>query len=219
MSLFSIIDFLAVFAGAMGGAAEAARDNRNHYDIVGVVGLGLVSALGGGITRDVLLNRGAPLALVDGRYLLFALAGSLIALGLRAQASRWRQNILLVIDAAGLGLYAVAGSTRAFDAGLLILPSILLGAITAAGGGAWRDVLSGRIPAVFQRGSPYVLVALMASAIYFGGRYTGAPDPYPTIAGAGTGFVLRLVALRFGWTTKAVRELTAEGKSKAKENP
>src|SRR5690242_10109394 len=83
LSLFSIIDFLAVFAGAMGGAAEAARDERNEYDIVGVVGLGIVSALGGGITRDVLLNQGSPLALVDTRYPLFAIAGSLIALGLR----------------------------------------------------------------------------------------------------------------------------------------
>lgn len=209
MSLFSIIDFLAVYAGAFGGAAEAARDPRKEYDIVGVVGLGLVSALGGGITRDVLLHRGAPLALADVRYLMFAFAGCLMALGLRAKTSRLRQAVLLVIDAAGLGLYAVAGSTRAWDAGLDILPSMLLGTITAAGGGAWRDVLSGRTPAIFQRGSPYVLVALMSSAIYFGGRYSGAHDPYPTIAGAGIGFVLRLVALRFGWKTKAVRELAA----------
>jgi uncharacterized membrane protein YeiH len=212
MSLFSIIDFLAVFAGALGGAAEAARDRGKEYDIVGVVGLGLVSALGGGITRDVLLNRGAPLALVDGRYLLFAFAGSLIAVLLRAPVSGRRRNALLVIDAAGLGLYAVAGSTRALDAGLSMLPAMLLGAITAAGGGSWRDVLSGRTPAVFQRGSPYVLVALIASAVYFGGRYTGAPQPYPTVAGAGTGFVLRLIALRFGWKTRAVRNLTSGGK-------
>jgi uncharacterized membrane protein YeiH len=214
MSLFSIIDFLAVLAGAMGGAAEAARDERKEYDIVGVVGLGLVSALGGGITRDVLLNRGVPLALLDVRYLLFAFAGILLALLLRAQVSRGVQNILLLIDAAALGLYAVAGSTRAFDAGLGMLPAILLGAITAAGGGAWRDVLSGRTPAVFQRGSPYVLVALCASGIYFGGRYTGAPNPYPTIAGAGAGFVLRLLALRLGWKTRAVSEFTREGKDR-----
>ena len=207
MSLFSIIDFLAVFAGALGGAAEAAREREKEYDIVGVVGLGLVSALGGGITRDVLLNRGAPLALLDVRYLLFALCGSLLALALRAQIGGWRHTVLLVIDAAGLGLYAVAGSTRAFDAGLQILPSILLGTITAAGGGAWRDVLSGRTPAVFQRGRPYVLIALVASAVYFGVRYFGAASPHPTIAGAGTGFVLRLLALRFGWKTRPVTDL------------
>jgi uncharacterized membrane protein YeiH len=207
MSLFSAIDFLAVFAGALGGAAEAARDARREFDIVGVVGLGLVSALGGGITRDVLLNRGAPLALLDIRYLLFALAGSLIAVAIRAQIGRTGQRALLIVDAAALGLYAVAGSTRAQEAGLGVLPALLLGAITAAGGGAWRDVLSGRTPAVFQRGSPYVLVALCASAVYLGGRYTDAPSPYPTVAGTVSGFVLRLAALRFNWRTRSVREL------------
>lgn len=207
MSLFSIIDFLAVFAGALGGAAEAARDPRREFDIVGVVGLGLVSALGGGITRDVLLNRGAPLALVDVRYLLFAFAGALIAVALRAQIGHAGQTALLIVDAAALGLYAVAGSTRAQEAGLGMLPALLLGAITAAGGGAWRDVLSGRTPAVFQRGRPYVLVALFASAVYLGGRYTNAPSPYPTVAGTVSGFVLRLAALRFNWRTRAVRQL------------
>lgn len=210
MSLFSIIDFLAVFTGAWGGASEAACEERNNYDIVGVVGLGLVSALGGGITRDVLINRGAPLALVDVRYLILAFAGSLIPVAMGARINQAGRTVLLIVDAAALGLYAVAGSTRAEHAGLGMLPAMLLGAITAAGGGAWRDVLSGRTPAVFQRGRPYVLVALAASAVYLGGRYTNAPSPYPTVAGSATGFILRIVALRFGWRTKAVREFTGK---------
>ncbi len=216
MSLFSIIDFMAVFAGALGGAAEAARDERNDYDIVGVVGLGVVSALGGGITRDVLLNRGAPLALVDVRYLIFAFAGSLIAIAMGARIGRSGRTALLVVDAAALGLYAVAGSTRAQEAGLGILPALLLGAITAAGGGAWRDVLSGRTPAVFQRGRPYVLVALASSAVYLGGRYTHAQSPYATVAGTVSGFVLRLAALRYGWSTRAVREFSEKSDSAGK---
>lgn len=210
MSLFSIIDFMAVFAGALGGAAEAARDQRKEFDIVGVVGLGLVSALGGGITRDVLLNRGAPLALVDVRYLIFAVAGSLIAVAMGARIGRTGRTALLIVDAAALGLYAVAGSTRTLDAGLGILPALLLGAITAAGGGAWRDVLSGRTPEVFQRGRPYVLVALCASAVYLGGRYTHASSPYATLAGTLAGFGLRLIALRYGWRTKAIREFAGK---------
>lgn len=213
MSLFSIIDFMAVFAGALGGAAEAARDERKEFDIVGVVGLGLVSALGGGITRDVLLNRGAPLAFLDVRYLALAFAGSLLALVVGTRMNRATNTALLIVDAAALGLYAVAGSTRALDSGLGALPALLLGAITAAGGGAWRDVLSGRTPAVFQRGRPYVLIALAASAVYLGGRYTDAPTPYPTVAGTVSGFVLRLVALRYGWSTRAVREFAGKSRT------
>ena len=217
LSLFSIIDFLAVFAGALGGAAEAARDERKEYDIVGVVGLGLVSALGGGITRDVLLSRGAPLALVDVRYLVCAFAGALIAIAVWSRIGKAGQSALLIVDASALGLYAVAGSTRAQDAGLGILPALLLGAITAAGGGAWRDVFSGRTPAVFQRGRPYVLVALCSSAVYLAGRYLHGAGSYPTIAGAASGFLLRLLALRLGWRTRAVRELA--GKPESPETP
>src|SRR4051812_25196827 len=113
MSVFSIIDFLAVCAGALGGAAEAARD-ENAYDIVGVVGLGLVAALGGGVTRDLLIGRGTPLALQDYRYLCFAFAGTFLGVLLYKQLNRIAAA-LLVIDAAALGLYAVAGTTRAVD--------------------------------------------------------------------------------------------------------
>lgn len=204
---------MAVFAGALGGGAAAARDEGREYDVVGVVGLGLVSALGGGITRDVLLNRGTPLALVDVRYLIFAFAGAVVALAIGTRMSPATRTAILIVDAAALGLYAVAGSTRAEDAGLGMLPALLLGVITAAGGGAWRDVLSGRTPAVFQRGRPYVLVALAASAVYLGGRYTHAPSPFPTVAGTVAGFGLRLIALRYGWRTRAIRELKGNRQS------
>jgi len=219
MSLFAIIDCLAVTAGAFSGAAEAARDECKHYDVVGVAGLGLASAVGGGVTRDVLLNRGVPLALVHVRYLIFAFAGILLALACRARISRGRQKVLTVVDAAGLGLFAVAGSTRAFDAGLHVLPSVLLGAVTAAGGGVWRDVLSGRTPAVFERGSPYVLVAVVASAVYFLARSFGAPAGFPTLVASSVGFVMRLVALRLGWKTRAVREITPSPLRRQSKDP
>ena len=65
---FSLIDFLGVFVGALGGALAAVRDTRYKYDLVGVTGLAVVSALGGGITRDLILQKGPPLAFADVRY-------------------------------------------------------------------------------------------------------------------------------------------------------
>ncbi|HUR37035.1 MAG TPA: TRIC cation channel family protein [Terriglobales bacterium] len=203
MSVFSIIDFLAVCAGALGGAAESAGDDHKEYDIVGVVGLGLVAALGGGVTRDLLLGRGAPLAFVDYRYLLFAFAGAFLGVLFHARIKHIAP-LLLTIDAAALGLYSVAGSTRAIDAGLSIIPAIILGAITAAGGGAIRDVIAGRPPKVFQPGRPYVLVALAASAVYLLLRTNAVAAPWATVGGCGTGFVLRMLAVRFDWYTRAV---------------
>ena len=73
--LFSLIDFLGVFVGALGGALAAVRDTRYRFDLVGVIGLALASALGGGITRDLILQQGPPLAFADPRYLLTAFAG------------------------------------------------------------------------------------------------------------------------------------------------
>jgi uncharacterized membrane protein YeiH len=203
LSIFSIIDFLAVCAGALGGAAESARDDRQRFDIVGVVGLGLVAALGGGITRDVLLARGTPLALMDVRYLGFAFAGAFLGILLHRQFNRIAFP-LVVIDAAALGLYAVAGSTRATDAGLGLLPALLLGAITAAGGGAWKDVFAGRTPRVLQPGQPYVLVALTASAVYLWSRYNLMDETWSTVAGCLTGFILRMAVVRFGWITSPI---------------
>src|SRR5579859_2222339 len=86
-TLFSLVDFLGVFVGAFGGALAAVRDTRYKYDLVGVTGLALASALGGGITRDLILQKGPPLAFADARYLMIALGGAVIGM-LFAQIGR-----------------------------------------------------------------------------------------------------------------------------------
>src|SRR5258708_12080172 len=74
--VFSLIDFLGVFAAALGGAIAAVRDTRYKYDLVGVTGLAFAAALRGGIIRDLILQHGPPLAFSNSRYLLLALAGA-----------------------------------------------------------------------------------------------------------------------------------------------
>ena len=149
-SLFLLLDFLGVFAGAIGGGLEAMRNEKYDYDFIGVLGLAMTSALGGGIMRDILLQKGPPLAFQDVRYLPTALAGALIALAFRGHIGPRVRRAILWIDAAAIGFFAVAGSTRAIDAHMAILPAVILGAMTAVGGGAIRDVLSGRTPRVFE---------------------------------------------------------------------
>src|ERR1700722_4204659 len=170
-SLFSLIDFAGVFAGAVGGALEAKQNRTYQFDLVGVIGLGLISALGGGITRDILLQHGPPLAFTDIRYLLIALAGGLLC---GSTPGPKLSKLLIVVDAAALGFFAVAGSTRALAAGFSFLPALLMGVITAVGGGSLRDVFSGRTPKVFERGEPYALVAAIVSVLFLViGRWTG----------------------------------------------
>ena len=76
------------------------------------------------------------------------------------------RNLLVWIDAAALGLFAVAGSTRALAALLSFLAALVLGVVTAVGGGSLRDVFSGRTPKVFERGEPYAVVAALASVVF-----------------------------------------------------
>ena len=204
-SLFSLIDFAGVFAGAMAGALGAKRNLTYQFDFVGVIGLGFISALGGGITRDILLQHGPPLAFTDIRYLLIALTGGLLGLLCGSNSGQRLGKLLILVDAAALGFFAVAGSTRALAAGFSFLPALLIGIITAVGGGSLRDVFSGRTPKVFERGEPYAVVAAIVSVLFLVlYRWTGN-EKLSTSVGIAAGFVIRLLAVRFQWKTRAVR--------------
>jgi uncharacterized membrane protein YeiH len=204
-ALFLILDFLGVFVGALGGAIAAIRDLRYRYDFIGVLGLAFASALGGGITRDVILQRGPPLAFLDIRYLIVAFAGAFVVLAFRSRISKGAERAIIVVDAAAIGLFAVAGTTRALDAGLTRLPSLLLGLVTAVGGGSLRDVLSGRPPKIFEGGQLYAIPALLGSAVFLLSDAAGLSRTFSSTVGALVCFLLRLLSWRFNWRTRAVR--------------
>lgn len=189
----------------MAGALGAKRNLTYQFDFVGVIGLGFISALGGGITRDILLQHGPPLAFTDIRYLLIALTGGLLGLLCGSNSGQRLGKLLILVDAAALGFFAVAGSTRALAAGFSFLPALLIGIITAVGGGSLRDVFSGRTPKVFERGEPYAVVAAIVSVLFLVlYRWTGN-EKLSTSVGIAAGFVIRLLAVRFQWKTRAVR--------------
>jgi uncharacterized membrane protein YeiH len=203
--LFFLIDFLGVFVGALGGALAAVRDSRYKYDLVGVTGLALASALGGGIIRDLILQQGPPLAFADVRYLVTALAGAVAGMIFASRIGKSTERAIIIIDAAALGLFAVSGSTRAINAGLRRLPALLLGGVTAVGGGSLRDVLSGRTPKIFERGELYAIAAIFGAAMFLFCDWIGFSRELSTLAGTVSGFGLRLLALRFHWETRPLR--------------
>ena len=203
--LFFLIDFLGVFVGALGGALAAVRDTRYKYDLVGVTGLALASALGGGITRDLILQQGPPLAFADVRYLVTALAGAVVGMIFASRIGKNTERAIIIVDAAALGLFAVSGSTRAINAGLRRLPALLLGGVTAVGGGSLRDVLSGRTPKIFERGELYAIAAVFGSGMFLVCDLIGLSRELSTLAGTVGGFGLRLLALRFHWETRPLR--------------
>ncbi len=209
--LFWILDFLGVFIGAFGGAVDAIRENRYKYDFIGVLGLAFTSALGGGIVRDVVLQKGPPLAFLDIRYELIAFAGAFVALAFRSRIGTRADRMIVIIDAAVIGFFSVAGTTRALHAGLMPLPSILLGVVTAVGGGSLRDVLSGTVPRIFERGQFYAIAALAGAGTYFLLCRAGMPEAISSALAVAICFSLRILSWKFNWRTRPVRNSVPVG--------
>ncbi|MEI2777324.1 MAG: TRIC cation channel family protein [Tetrasphaera sp.] len=141
---FRIVDLAGVFCNGALGATVA---RRRGFDFVGFVVLGVVSALAGGMIRDVMLQIGQPVALTDRAYLVVAMIGVLTAQLVKMEGRRWDWP-LSIGDALALGCWAATGTIKAQLAGLSALASIMLGVVTAVGGGMVRDICVGQVPRV-----------------------------------------------------------------------
>lgn len=193
--LFYYIDLLSVFTGALAGALVACRF---QFDITGLFVLALVSGLGGGFIRDVLIASGPPLSLTEPAYLPTVMLATLISAALGSRIDRL-QRVILLIDALALANYAVAGSLRALDAGMNSTATMLLGVITAVGGGLIREVLTGQTPTIFRRSEFYALAALGTCIAVLLMHGIDAPRSLTFLVGISCGMFLRLGSLRWGW--------------------
>src|SRR3954469_11060965 len=159
--LLLALDLTGTFAFALNGALTALRFAR--LDIVGVVTLGMITALGGGILRDILIDSLPPATFSDWRYLAVAAGGGLVAFAAGRHLERLNTPIT-VLDAAGLSLFAVTGASKALESGLGPAQAVILGAITGVGGGTLRDVLIRQIPSVLSSGL-YAIPALAGATV------------------------------------------------------
>ncbi|WP_096283543.1 trimeric intracellular cation channel family protein [Mycobacterium ahvazicum] len=188
------IDLAGVFVNAVLGGVVA-REFR--MDPVGFVALAILSGLGGGLIRDTLLQHGPPVALTDTLYVVVALAGAAVAFLIPLRARVWSLTYP-VVDALALGTWAVAGAVKTLAAGLSWLPAILLGTISAVGGGALRDLAVNRTPAIFGGNTLYATPAVAASGtVVLLSRYGQAP--LGELAGIVVGSGLCLLARWRGW--------------------
>ncbi len=205
---FHFFEITAIVLGALGGGLAARRDRRLHFDFTGILGLGLISGVGGGITRDVLLGDGPPLSLLHPSYLAYAILGAALSLIVGRSLGPRTLYFMNLVDALSLGFFTVAGSTRAMNAGLGFLPCLLLGIVTAIGGGSLRDLFSGQSPRVFQEGELYALVSALSATLFLGVQRLGVPVDRAAIVGTVAGFGVRMLAVRYGWRTQRVGHLS-----------
>ena len=191
------LDLLGTFAFALNGAMTAVR--AAHLDIVGVITLGMITAVGGGILRDVLLDDLPPTTFLDWRYLAVAAAGGLIVFWFSRGLSRFSGPID-ALDAAGLSLFAVTGAAKALELGAGPVQAVILGTLTGVGGGTLRDVLIRRVPAVLSSGL-YAIPALVGAALATLASEAGVDRILGVPAAVGAAavcFAIRMIGLHRG---------------------
>jgi len=198
--LLLVLDLAGTFVFAISGAMLGVR---HKLDIFGVLVLSFAASSAGGITRDLLIGSLPPAAIADWRYCTVAMAAGLLIFVWYSPISRL-QTPILVFDAAGLALFAVAGTAKALAFRLNPLMAALLGMLTGIGGGIVRDLLVARTPAVLQR-DLYAVAALAAAVLVVVG-YLLAWPVVPTAVGAAiVCFGLRLIAIWRGWSLPVAR--------------
>lgn len=191
--LFLALDLTGTFAFALNGALTAIRVAR--LDVVGVLTLGMITALGGGIIRDVFLDSLPPATFSDWRYLAVAATGSMVAYVFGTRLDRLA-NPIVVLDAAGLSLFAVSGALKALSFDVGAAQAVILGAVTAVGGGTMRDVMIGRIPVVLRH-ELYAIPALVGALALVVAVQLGAPEVPAAVAAAVLCFAIRMLGVRF----------------------
>lgn len=192
--LLLALDLTGTFAFGLNGALTAVRAAR--LDVVGVVALGMITALGGGAIRDVLIGSIPPATFRDWRYLALAAAGGLIAFALSRRLHRLETPIT-VLDAVGLSVFAVIGASKALAFGLGIGPAVLLGVVTGVGGGTIRDTLVRRIPSVLHS-DLYAIPALVGAAITVATARLGVYSLPSALGAAAVCFLIRMLGVRYG---------------------
>jgi uncharacterized membrane protein YeiH len=188
------------------GITGALAGLRRGYDVIGVAFMALVTAIGGGLIRDgILISQGPVSILTNGTMLLVVLAGAVLALIFYRVFDRLGR-VIAVIDAIGLGAFAVYGTQKSLNAGLSDPAAVMGGMITCVGGGLIRDVLVREEPLLLKPGQFYALVALLGCVLYMGLPRWGLASPRDA---ANIAIVIvfgtRMLAIRFNWHTRALK--------------
>ncbi len=192
--LVRVADLAGTFVFGFQGALLALTA---HLDLFGVLVLAFATALGGGVIRDVLMGAQPPSALRGWSYPCTAFAAGAIAF-LAEPHMHVPAQLLQTLDAGGLALFAVAGTEKALDARIHPLSAVLLGTITAVGGGTIRDLMLTHVPGIL-RVDIYATAAMFGSTVLVLGRRFGVPPTLSALAGGLACLALRMVSLWLHW--------------------
>lgn len=199
MILLNLLDLLGTVAFAASGALAGIR---RDMDLFGVLVLGLMTAIGGGTLRDLLLGDIPPFIFKDETYLYLSI---LVSVGVFVfhRTMHFLQHPLLYFDAIGLGTFVVIGTGKAFDFRMGFIGSVMMGVITATAGGMMRDILSAQVPLVLQK-EVYASACLAGGALLYLLLQTPLPRSWAHLIAALTVILLRLFAIHYNWSLPRV---------------
>lgn len=192
--IYGGLDVLAVFLMAMVGATIA---RQKRYDVTGFFVLAVISGLGGGMIRDTLIQKGAPIAVDQRIYLILAVSGALVAWAIRFRGRPW-ELFQAHADAVITAAFAATGAAKALSYGFPPLSGVLMGMITAAGGTMIRDVITGEQPKIL-RGGQMVLIPAIVSAVICELFYYRGLEGMGLLLGLLGGSVLAIATYWFDW--------------------
>jgi uncharacterized membrane protein YeiH len=194
------VDLVGTFVFAVEGALAGIRGD---LDLLGLLVVSFVTALGGGTVRDLLIGAVPPNSIRDWRYGATAFAGGGAVFCFYQSFQHVPQQLLITLDAAGLALFAMAGAAKALEFGINPMIAVLMGVLTGVGGGTIRDVLLTRVPGILNT-DIYASAALAGSAVMVIGLALKVPRTIAMTVGGMCCFVLRMVAVARHWNLPKV---------------
>ena len=224
-TIFYVLELIGVFAFAISGAITAIK---RDLDVFGVTVMGITTAMGGGVIRDILIGELPPSMFYSYEYVLLA---ALTSVGIFTVAyvakEKFSLNLELInfvnniFDAIGLGVFSVLGVSIAMNAGHRenAFLCVFLGTMTGVGGGMLRDVMSMSTPLIFRK-HIYAIASILGSCTYYFMTLYNMKNTYAILAAMLVTFVLRMLATFFKWSLPKVHigdEIHKDKKEKVKK--
>lgn len=204
MNFITLVDFAGTFAFAVSGIRLASAKN---FDWFGAYVVGLVTAIGGGTTRDLLLNT-TPFWMQQPSYLIIT-GLALIAVILMGKRMQLFNNAFFIFDTIGLGLFVVVGIERSIEAGFPFWVTIVMGMITGSVGGILRDILINEVPLIFRK-DIYALACVAGGIVFYICTILNMPSEIKQLIAAFSVISIRFLAVKYHWGLPALKKGNTE---------
>lgn len=201
MDFVTILDYIGTFAFAISGIRLAAAKN---FDIFGAYVVGFVTAIGGGTLRDVLLGI-TPFWMNQPSYVIITAIALIFVILFRNKLVRL-DNTFFIFDAIGIGLFTVVGVEKSLDAGFPMWVNIIMGSITGAAGGMFRDIFINEVPLIYRK-DIYAVACVLGGVVYYCCLWLGCGHVLTQVIAALSVILIRILSVRFGISLPSLKPL------------